>query len=130
MTDRKTALLYLLDMAVAETLCQGQSIDVIEAGAIRAAFPDLEMACEWVGLAVDGSTDAALALKDATVPHWAIVNMTVWPEADTSLDLIDTHLSEGERGHHYTGKRVAARHKVASVALLIAILRALIEAEK
>jgi hypothetical protein len=117
-------------MATAETLCQGQFIDVVEAGAIRAAFPDSEMACEWVSLAVDGSTDAAFVLKAATVPHWAIDKMTVWPGADTSLDLIDTYEDNGEHWHDSKGKRVTARHKVTSVAMLIAILRALIEVEK
>jgi hypothetical protein len=127
MTDRKTALLYLLDMATAETLCQGQSIDVVEAGAIRAAFPDLERACEWVSLAVDGSLDAAFALKAATVPHWAIDGITVWPGGMASVYMLETREFDGDRVRDSRDNVVSAQHKVLSVAMLIAIIRALIE---
>jgi hypothetical protein len=73
---------------------------------------------------------AAFLLMKSALPNWAIDKMTVWPGGDTSLNLIDTHEMDGERWHDIKGKRVSARHKVTSVAILIAILRALIEAEK
>lgn len=101
----------LIEAVERGTLCQGVFISIEDSELIYSVFPlsDENHNAEYVGLAMEGSVDAALAILADVLPrHW--FQLSRWPSPEMSLARVG-----GEEG----------RDKMPSRALLIAILRAL-----
>ena len=117
-----TALKDLLAKVEAGTIFAGDYVTDEESALVYAVFPpnddDVVSMAEWVGLAYEGSLDAAKALHEAVLPGWDLQICTY------EDDLFEVSVSPPLCVKTYDGlSEIIAR------AWLIAILRALIAQE-
>lgn len=104
--------------------------DKVQAGGARSSDFDVFSAygdcCAWDAYS-QKSLDAALALKEAVLPGWAIGSLSFWPGDVARAHILGTHDTGGERWHNHKDGEAMGDADILSRALLIAILNALIE---